>query len=61
MEKRERTMIDELVQVDEGLRDNEVTFIEDMSHRPDEYELSEKQLSWLEAIWDRVILKAFNR
>lgn len=57
MEKRETQMINELCEVDEGLDDHEVRFIEDLSHRPGTYKLSERQLAWLERLWTKHCLK----
>ena len=57
MEKRERTMITELVNLEDGLRENELRFIEDLSHKSDAYSLSERQRGWLEVIWDRECVK----
>jgi len=57
MEERERTMIKELCELEDGMQDHEVKFVEDLSHRPSHYKLSEKQLSWLESIWEREILR----
>lgn len=56
MEDREKQMVKELCKVEEGLKDNEVNFIEDLSKRNAAYKLSEKQLSWLESIWRRITL-----
>ena len=58
MQDREITMIQELCQLEDGLRPKEVDFIEDLSRRNHKtYVLSEKQLAWLEAIWNRECLK----
>ena len=57
MEKREQTMVQELLEIEEGLREREVDFIEDLSNKPAGYKLSEAQLKWLEIIWNREILK----
>lgn len=61
MQKRELTMIDELCELEEGLAPHELQFVEDMSHKPDTYKMSEKQLEWLERLWSTHVLKKFNR
>ena len=60
MEKREQTMVQELLEIEEGLREREVDFIEHLSKKPAGYKLSEAQLKWLEIIWNREILKKFR-
>lgn len=57
MEAREKLMIKELCEVEEGLTDREVEFIEDMSKRDSRYEVSERQLKWLEDLWKKHCLK----
>jgi hypothetical protein len=56
MEPREIQMVKELCELESGMQDGELSFVEDLSHRPDSYTLSEKQLAWLERIWRRCIL-----
>lgn len=57
MEDREKMMVKELCEIEEGLKDNEVQFIEDLSKRHANYELSERQLKWLEDLWKKHCLK----
>lgn len=61
MEKRELTMVDELCQLDSGLADHELRFVEDLSHKQPGYKLSVAQLGWLERLWNREILKKMNK
>jgi hypothetical protein len=61
MEKRELTMIDELCELESGLAPNELKFVEDLSHKQPGYKLSAAQLEWLEKLWEKYILKAFNK
>ncbi|NLF32011.1 MAG: hypothetical protein GX591_14135 [Planctomycetes bacterium] len=50
-------MLDELLAVDDGLRGNEVDFIEDMANARrrygDRWRLTPKQQAWLARIYDR--------
>jgi hypothetical protein len=57
MEQREITMIRELCELEDGLKDREVEFVEDLSHKSSSYKLTERQLEWLEAIWNRECVK----
>ena len=54
MTEHQETMLDELLDADEGLTDWEIGFIETLDERRGE-ELSVKQTQKLESIWSRVI------
>lgn len=49
----QRIMLDELLEVDDGLSDWEVEFVEDLDRHADR-ELTDKQESKLEQIWQKV-------
>jgi len=54
MTQEQVDMIDELIDLDHGLRPAEMDFIEQISHYDEDDELSEKQADWLEDIYQRL-------
>jgi hypothetical protein len=54
MTEEESEWLDALPELEEGLKPNELQFIEDISHRR-KRELSEKQHDWLESIHRHLI------
>lgn len=57
MQQREKVMVKELCDIEDGLSPKELRFVEDMFKKPPGYALSEAQLQWLEALWDRELTK----
>jgi hypothetical protein len=54
MTDEERDMLEECLEADSGLTGWEIDFIEDMSNRDSDYELTEKQHDKLRDIWEKV-------
>lgn len=53
MTGEEERILDDLLEIDSGLYDNEIDFIESLDREWREKDLTEKQHTWLEKIWNR--------
>lgn len=57
MTEEEQGWIDDLVEVESGLFEREIDFVEDMASQKDDAPdrpLTQKQHDWLERIWERL-------
>lgn len=53
MSSEHQNMLDQLLDVESGLSDREVEFIDSLDKKR-QYPLSQKQAAWLEAIYERM-------